>query len=77
MLEYHQQHLLKLLYVFYLTELGRADSIELDQCILREQFFMTAVHFRFQCLTLKVDYIAQFNDFFNFQSRATVSCYNG
>ena len=39
-------------------------------------YFMTVVHFQFQCETLKINFTG-FNDFLNFQGRTVTSSNNG
>ena len=56
-----------------LFEHCRPNTVELDKSIFGDYCFTTTVHFRFQCESLKIDLVALYIFFFNFQRRTVMS----
>ena len=60
----------------FLSEHGRLNSIDLMGPFCEDKYFMTAVHFRFQCETFDNLFDGHFIYFFNFQGRTVTSISN-
>ena len=51
-------------------------AVDLDWSIFYDKSFKTAVHFRFECESLKINFTAFFISFFNSQKRTMMSVDN-